>query len=740
MKNAIECIVLSSENVSYMHNVEVGTFGSNIFNSRFENGDINSSIMWDLYGNSGIYDMFIEYTSQEQRSISVFKNDIMLIENLTLQSTGGWYIDNICVFHVGILTLGGIGESIRIRNSQISGYYGALPHIKSIILRKSRDLSDRQCAKIQESAQEISNIDDNELSTLLKYQNKILSKIFDLYGETPNISNFKSVSDLTRSLSNKITVDCDIFAIYNNLIGCAKLLIEYKASVSDVLFVITELEKCFTFATAGGHIEPAFASVMVSDFRYVVDKLIYYVSTNFSEENVPYAFIKYDECGVLFKKLDYINVDDTSCSMMLAKLFYMTRKKQIENSVFADALRLISSHCCFESEGTTYINVINGVNMPERMFQNLQSMNIRSYYKFTLLWWIDVNWPRQKTRWSEALLITIPLFVRELMKRGEAYLLLNSSTEISFFTPDLAIGLTRLANLIGCRESQLLYLPQNNYVVEDFARYVSCTHQYAAPKVVRLNTYPAMTRSSKLNFDDFVDRKKKIISFNNIPKDFRMALLIKMMRDGSLKDAHFSFNWDLKNAPIYESPITVDKLMPFFPECGETELDESFRQVKEMLPIYLDAVDRNAVDSQGRSSQLLTSSNNLALDAYFFVVTESEMQPRVSRFTEKCMKPLVNFNPFVIFGNKGTLKLLKEYGFKTFDNIFDESYDDIDDRYRRFLSAYNLVKSISDMELSEIRSIYISLKDTLVYNSNILDQMPELLVKELVGELGTLNA
>src|SRR4030095_6848324 len=75
-------------------------------------------------------------------------------------------------------------------------------------------------------------------------------------------------------------------------------------------------------------------------------------------------------------------------------------------------------------------------------------------------------------------------------------------------------------------------------------------------------------------------------------------------------------------------------------------------------------------------------------DSWFTVVTETEMRARASRITEKTLKPLVNFQPMILFGNPGSLRMIRDYGFTTFDNVIDESYDDELDPRRRFDQAY----------------------------------------------------
>ena len=38
---------------------------------------------------------------------------------------------------------------------------------------------------------------------------------------------------------------------------------------------------------------------------------------------------------------------------------------------------------------------------------------------------------------------------------------------------------------------------------------------------------------------------------------------------------------------------------------------------------------------------------------------------------------MLQLQPFMVLGNRGTLKRLKQYGYRTFDQIWDESYDDL---------------------------------------------------------------
>jgi hypothetical protein len=49
--------------------------------------------------------------------------------------------------------------------------------------------------------------------------------------------------------------------------------------------------------------------------------------------------------------------------------------------------------------------------------------------------------------------------------------------------------------------------------------------------------------------------------------------------------------------------------------------------------------------------------------------------------TEKTFKPIQYQHPFMVYGQCGILKFLKDLGFETFDNLFDESYDSINSHH-----------------------------------------------------------
>lgn len=73
----------------------------------------------------------------------------------------------------------------------------------------------------------------------------------------------------------------------------------------------------------------------------------------------------------------------------------------------------------------------------------------------------------------------------------------------------------------------------------------------------------------------------------------------------------------------------------------------------------------------------------------FSLVTETstdEFYP-----TEKIFKPILLGHPFIVSANAGFLSKMKSLGFKTYETVFDESYDTVDDINKRL---YTIAESV----------------------------------------------
>ena len=77
------------------------------------------------------------------------------------------------------------------------------------------------------------------------------------------------------------------------------------------------------------------------------------------------------------------------------------------------------------------------------------------------------------------------------------------------------------------------------------------------------------------------------------------------------------------------------------------------------------------------------------------VVLETLFDDDRLHLTEKSLRPIAMGQPFVLAATAGSLEYLRSYGFKTFDDVWDESYDLVEDPAERLIQIAELMKYIS---------------------------------------------
>jgi len=88
-------------------------------------------------------------------------------------------------------------------------------------------------------------------------------------------------------------------------------------------------------------------------------------------------------------------------------------------------------------------------------------------------------------------------------------------------------------------------------------------------------------------------------------------------------------------------------------------------------------------------------------DSFVQVVTETEYFKDKLHLTEKTFKPIVAGQPFLLLAGVGNLAYLRRYGFKTFEDYWDEGYDNITDPGERVAAVVAILERLAGMTHSE---------------------------------------
>jgi len=128
-------------------------------------------------------------------------------------------------------------------------------------------------------------------------------------------------------------------------------------------------------------------------------------------------------------------------------------------------------------------------------------------------------------------------------------------------------------------------------------------------------------------------------------------------------------------------------------------------------------------------------------DSLLYLVSETVATKRRHHLTEKIFKPICLRMPFVLHSTHGSLKYLRSYGFKTFGDLWDESYDDEPDDAVRIRRIAELLTELDHLSTDEKQKLFDSAQAVCEHNYRHFYQggFQQVLWKELTEMLASLD-
>ena len=184
------------------------------------------------------------------------------------------------------------------------------------------------------------------------------------------------------------------------------------------------------------------------------------------------------------------------------------------------------------------------------------------------------------------------------------------------------------------------------------------------------------------------ERSKKILTFMRKERSFRFHFA-KFIYDNNLKE---------------DNIVTFGKnVSPYYWDNNSKQFSADFI---DSLPWEYDIDLKNNKDFD-----LLLARGDAEVNAYLETYINYAVERSITYLeyeldiSEKSFKPIAFLQPFVIFGQPGSLAFFKDLGFKTFDRWWDESYDSIKDEAIRFRAIANLYKRLTRMSKQQLAEI-----------------------------------
>jgi hypothetical protein len=104
-------------------------------------------------------------------------------------------------------------------------------------------------------------------------------------------------------------------------------------------------------------------------------------------------------------------------------------------------------------------------------------------------------------------------------------------------------------------------------------------------------------------------------------------------------------------------------------------------------------------------------------ESLLYLVTETVATGRRHHITEKTFKPIALGMPFVIVGTRGSLEYLRSYGFRTFEHIWDESYD-LEEDDVRIARIASLLRSLDELPATAKQDLFDQAQEVIEHNWN----------------------
>ena len=134
--------------------------------------------------------------------------------------------------------------------------------------------------------------------------------------------------------------------------------------------------------------------------------------------------------------------------------------------------------------------------------------------------------------------------------------------------------------------------------------------------------------------------------------------------------------------------------------------------VNESFSNFVDFIDKLT------EANKLPSQQTVFQQAFLHIVTETVFDYPNVWISEKTIKPIINKRPFILVSSAGCLQNLREIGFKTFSEFWNEEYDSIVDPNCRMREIFKIINQICALSIHEIQDMCTRMEDILEYNFN----------------------
>lgn len=218
--------------------------------------------------------------------------------------------------------------------------------------------------------------------------------------------------------------------------------------------------------------------------------------------------------------------------------------------------------------------------------------------------------------------------------------------------------------------------------------------------------------------------EKLFLSWNRRYRPHRTALALALESHNLVERSYVSMGLTDPENPNYYFAHTVDLFRYMQLELTQ----EIANRFVSRLPLVLDG----ETDTGEMCSDFTAKNRRFYQNSLVSLVTETNFDLSELTLTEKSFKPLKEKHPFILIAVPGALAALRELGFRTFGEFWDESYDNISDAAMRITKISEICQQIGQWDQNQILDFKQRVKPILQHNyDNLKTQSKYKVVEEI---------
>lgn len=216
-------------------------------------------------------------------------------------------------------------------------------------------------------------------------------------------------------------------------------------------------------------------------------------------------------------------------------------------------------------------------------------------------------------------------------------------------------------------------------------------------------------------------KEKNFLCFNKLQKGHRAYILARMLENGLFDRSFFSF----EGQDQWLDDMNVFQWAPI--------INEQFTKHRSKFPIRCNITPArtNPVEYSGTDDYYHDESYfSVVTETLFYSADKSDLRNSMYHqiggvfHTEKIARALMYKHPFILVAPAGSIKSLRELGFKTFHPFIDESYDSEEDDDLRIDIVVREIERLCSKDDAQWIVWQHSIKEIVEHNYKHIQSLP----------------